>query len=55
MPSDPRLEDLQVKLESRYKMYKLREALDTFKEFDEIFIDTPACAEFLHPLGADCR
>jgi len=26
MPSDPRLEDLQLKLESRYKMYKLREA-----------------------------
>jgi len=46
MPSDPRLEDLQVKLESRYKMYKLREALDTFKEFDEVFIDTPPALNF---------
>ena len=28
LPSDPRLEEVQFKLESRYKMYKLREALD---------------------------
>ncbi len=46
MPSDPRLEDLQVKLESRYKMYKLREALDTLKDFDEVFIDTPPALNF---------
>ncbi|HUM95895.1 MAG TPA: ParA family protein [Candidatus Competibacter sp.] len=46
MPSDPRLEDLQVKLESRYKMYKLREAMDAFKNFDNIFIDTPPALNF---------
>ncbi len=46
LPSDPRLEDLQVKLESRYKMYKLREALETLKDFDEIFIDTPPALNF---------
>ncbi|MCO5761260.1 MAG: ParA family protein [Chromatiaceae bacterium] len=46
MPADPRLEELQVKLESRYKMYKLREALDTLKEFDEIFVDTPPALNF---------
>jgi chromosome partitioning protein len=46
MPSHPRLEDLQVKLESRYKMYKLRDALDTLKDFDEIFIDTPPALNF---------
>ncbi|MCC6134231.1 MAG: ParA family protein [Candidatus Contendobacter sp.] len=46
LPSDPRLEELQVKLESRYKMYKLREALDSLKEFDEIFIDTPPAMNF---------
>jgi len=46
LPSDPRLEELQVKLESRYKMYKLREALDTLNEFDEIFIDTPPALNF---------
>ena len=27
LPADSRLEELQVKLESRYKMYKLRESL----------------------------
>ncbi|WP_295432997.1 ParA family protein [uncultured Thiodictyon sp.] len=46
LPSDPRLEELQVKLESRYKMYKLREALDTLKDFDEVFIDTPPALNF---------
>ena len=46
MPSDPRLEELQVKLESRYKMYKLRDALDTLKDFDAIFIDTPPALNF---------
>ena len=46
LPSDPRLEDLQIKLESRYKMYKLREALDSFKDIDEIFIDTPPALNF---------
>lgn len=46
LPSDPRLEELQVKLESRYKIYKLREALDTFKDFTEVFIDTPPALNF---------
>lgn len=55
LPSDPRLEDLQIKLESRYKMYKLREALDSFKDIDRIFIDTPPALELLHPLSADRR
>jgi len=46
MPADPRLEDLQVKLEARYKMYKLREALNTLKDYDAIFIDTPPALNF---------
>lgn len=46
LPSDPRLEELQVKLESRYKIYKLREALDKLNGFDEIFIDTPPALNF---------
>ena len=46
LPSDPRLEELQLKLESCHKMYKLREALDTLKEFDDIFIDTPPALNF---------
>ncbi|HPT51445.1 MAG TPA: ParA family protein [Accumulibacter sp.] len=46
LPSDPRLEDLQLKLESRYKMYKLRESLDGLKDFDDVFIDTPPALNF---------
>ncbi len=46
LPADPRLEELQLKLESRYKMYKLRDALEGLKGFDEIFIDTPPALNF---------
>lgn len=46
LPSDPRLEELQFKLESRYKMYKLRESLDKLAGYDEIFIDTPPALNF---------
>lgn len=47
MPSHPELEDLQGKLESRYKIYKLRDALDELSEqFDIIYIDTPPALNF---------
>ncbi|MDR0564772.1 MAG: ParA family protein [Azoarcus sp.] len=47
MPSHPRLEELQSKLESRYKIYKLREALDEIAgNFDHVFIDTPPALGF---------
>lgn len=47
MPSHPALEDLQGKLESRYKIYKLREALDELSEdYDQIYIDTPPALNF---------
>jgi chromosome partitioning protein len=47
LPSHPRLEELQGKLESRYKIYKLREALDEIAEdFDQVFIDTPPALNF---------
>ncbi len=46
LPADSRLEELQVKLESRYKMYKLRESLDKLAGYDEIFIDTPPALNF---------
>ncbi len=47
MPSHPALEDLQGKLESRYKIYKLRDALDELAEdFDRIYIDTPPALNF---------
>lgn len=47
MPSSPLLEELQGKLESRYKIYKLRDALDELAdEFDVIYIDTPPALNF---------
>ena len=47
MPAERAMEDLQGKLESRYKIYKLREALDALDDsFDEVFIDTPPALNF---------
>ncbi|MBL8446218.1 MAG: ParA family protein [Zoogloeaceae bacterium] len=47
MPSSPQLEELQSKLESRYKIYKLRDALDELAdEFDVVYIDTPPALNF---------
>ena len=41
------LEELQGKLESRYKIFKLREALDELAEhYDRIYIDTPPALNF---------
>lgn len=45
LPADPALEELQAKLESRYKIYKLKEALDAL-DFDQIWIDTPPALHF---------
>ena len=47
MPSCPALNELQTKLESRQKIYKLREALQVLsEEFDRIYIDTPPALNF---------
>lgn len=46
LPSHPSLEELQAKLESRYKIYKLRDALDALTGYDEIWIDTPPALHF---------
>lgn len=47
MPSHPQLEELQGKLESRYKIFKLRDALDELAEhFDCIYVDTPPALNF---------
>lgn len=47
MASSPRLEELMGKLEARYKIYKLREALDELAaNFDCIYIDTPPALNF---------
>ncbi len=46
LPSHPELEHLQGKLEARYKIYKLRDALDKLEQYDHIFIDTPPALNF---------
>lgn len=48
MPASPLLDELHSKLESRYKIYKLRDALAELGEedYDEIWIDTPPSLNF---------
>ncbi|MBL4827923.1 MAG: ParA family protein [Spongiibacteraceae bacterium] len=47
MASNPALDLMERELESRYKIYKLRDALDELsKEFDHIYIDTPPIFNF---------
>lgn len=44
--SDPRLEELIVKLEAKQKIYKFRDALNRLKGYDAVFIDTPPALNF---------
>jgi len=66
LPADPTLATLERELESRYKMFKLRETLDALgDDFERIYIDTPpnfnfyskaaliAADEFLVPFDCD--
>ena len=47
LPSHPELGDLQSKLESKHKIYKLRDAVDQLaQEYDAIYIDTPPAFNF---------
>ena len=47
MPSHPLLDELHGKLESRHKIYKLREALQQLvPAYDQIYIDTPPALNF---------
>ncbi len=46
MPANRDLDELEGKLESRYKIYKLREALDSFEDIDRVYIDTPPALNF---------
>lgn len=46
IPADRGLAELQTKLESRYKIYKLRKLLDELKQFDAIYLDTPPALNF---------
>lgn len=54
LPSNPELGDLQSKLESRHKIYKLRDLCDQLDQhYDAIFIDTPPAFNFFS-LSALC-
>jgi chromosome partitioning protein len=47
IPAHPDLGDLQSKLESKHKIYKLRDALDKLSsEYDAVYIDTPPAFNF---------
>ncbi len=46
VPSHPDLDPLQSRLISRFKIFKLREALDQLEGFDNIYIDTPPVLNF---------
>lgn len=46
LPAHPELEPLQGRLESRMKIFKLKEALDNLNGFDAIYIDTPPVLNF---------
>jgi chromosome partitioning protein len=47
MAAGPELDELHGKLESRYKIYKLRNALQLLDDhYDEIWIDTPPALNF---------
>ncbi|MBV8122696.1 MAG: ParA family protein, partial [Paucibacter sp.] len=47
MPASPLLDELHSKLESRYKIYKLRDALQELGDtYDSIWIDTPPALNF---------
>jgi len=46
LPAHPELEALQGRLESRYKIFKLKEELEKLEDFDEIYMDTPPVLNF---------
>ena len=46
LPAHPEMEDLLGKLESRYKIFKLRDALNELEGYDAIYIDTPPALNF---------
>lgn len=58
IPSHPEIGEMQSKLESRHKIYKLRDALNELgKEYDEIIMDTPPAYNFFTQsalIAAEC-
>ena len=46
LPAHPQMAELQGRLESRYKIYKLREALADVGRYDAVYLDTPPAVNF---------
>jgi chromosome partitioning protein len=46
MPACPEMDELEAKLDAKYKIYKMREALGSIDGFDAVFIDTPPSIGF---------
>jgi len=46
VPAHPDLAEVQPKLESRYKIFKLREALNEIRGYQAVYIDTPPALNF---------
>ena len=46
IPSHPDLEPLQARLESRMKVLKLRDALESLAGFESVYLDTPPVLNF---------
>lgn len=46
IPANRDVADLQTKLETKHKIYKLKEAVEKLTDFDAIYIDTPPAFNF---------
>lgn len=46
IPSHPELPDIEAQLVNKHKIYKLRDMLKSFEDFDAVFIDTPPAMNF---------
>lgn len=46
MPSHPDLADIETQLANKHKIYKLKEMIGKFTDFEAIFIDTPPAMNF---------
>lgn len=46
IPAHPDMESLQARLESRMKIFKLKEALETLTGFESVYMDTPPVLNF---------